>query len=430
MLIAAGVPFGIVVSILLGIYIWQRNLHNRVDTMLADIQARDEPVSPLDLSIRYQLPDGAKDTTELWLRGMAALDGEEFGKDLAGLEFHTDDDAQFPIPGEPWVDADAAQSLLQKYADQLKLLHEAAEAEGDVRYDLKFEEGLMLMLPHCRQLRQAARLLQIEVAALAHQGDADGAAQSIRTMGRLGETLRDEPVLISLLVRIAITRMNCETVRQTLPHVAYSNQQLVDMDAMLSERSFADGFHEALLGERVFGILAGEDPSTMGPGNATLPRFMKNAGIVHYLNAMSRPVEIAAGDGPEVLTELQELQEEIELQIKTDRSFDKIFTAILLPAFHAGAEAAVKGEVELDATRAAIAIERYRRHHGRLPATLDALVPDFLGRVPNDRFDGQPLRYAVDGNRVTIYSVGPNRQDDGGRSEDDADVKFEIAWPE
>jgi hypothetical protein len=218
------------------------------------------------------------------------------------------------------------------------------------------------------------------VAALAHQGDADGAAQSIRTMGRLGETLRDEPVLISLLVRIAITRMNCETVRQTLPHVAYSNQQLVDMDAMLSERSFADGFHEALLGERVFGILAGEDPSTMGPGNATLPRFMKNAGIVHYLNAMSRPVEIAAGDGPEVLTELQELQEEIELQIKTDRSFDKIFTAILLPAFHAGAEAAVKGEVELDATRAAIAIERYRRHHGRLPATLDALVPDLRCR--------------------------------------------------
>lgn len=41
----------------------------------------------------------------------------------------------------------------------------------------------------------------------------------------------------------------------------------------------------------------------------------------------------------------------------------------------------------------AIAVERHRREHGGLPETLDALVPEFLERVPVSQFDGQPLSY-------------------------------------
>lgn len=43
--------------------------------------------------------------------------------------------------------------------------------------------------------------------------------------------------------------------------------------------------------------------------------------------------------------------------------------------------------------RAAVAIERYRRTHGTLPPTLDALVPDFLPSVPVNVYDGKPLAY-------------------------------------
>ena len=43
--------------------------------------------------------------------------------------------------------------------------------------------------------------------------------------------------------------------------------------------------------------------------------------------------------------------------------------------------------------RAAVAIERYRRMHGTLPPTLDALVPDFLPSVPVNVYDGKPLAY-------------------------------------
>jgi len=49
---------------------------------------------------------------------------------------------------------------------------------------------------------------------------------------------------------------------------------------------------------------------------------------------------------------------------------------------------------------------------------LDALVPQFLSRVPHDVIDGQPLRYHRTADQFVLYSVGWNERDDGGQ----------IAW--
>jgi len=59
-----------------------------------------------------------------------------------------------------------------------------------------------------------------------------------------------------------------------------------------------------------------------------------------------------------------------------------------------------------------IACQRYERHNDRLPAKLDALMPEFIEAVPKDPFDGQPLRYAPE--RRIVWSVGENLKDDGG----------------
>jgi hypothetical protein len=47
--------------------------------------------------------------------------------------------------------------------------------------------------------------------------------------------------------------------------------------------------------------------------------------------------------------------------------------------------------------------------------SLEALVADgLLQRVPADPYDGAPLRYRRHDDRVVIYSVAMDRQDDGG----------------
>ena len=66
---------------------------------------------------------------------------------------------------------------------------------------------------------------------------------------------------------------------------------------------------------------------------------------------------------------------------------------------------------------AAAAVERYRgAHGGALPPTLDALVPAFLERVPIDPFTGSPVKWKASPAGYTIYSIGADFKDDGGRT--------------
>ena len=64
---------------------------------------------------------------------------------------------------------------------------------------------------------------------------------------------------------------------------------------------------------------------------------------------------------------------------------------------------------------ATLAVERYRREHaGKLPGSLDVLVPRYLAAVPTDPFSGHPLVYLPAADRYLVYSVDDNRKNDGG----------------
>jgi hypothetical protein len=70
----------------------------------------------------------------------------------------------------------------------------------------------------------------------------------------------------------------------------------------------------------------------------------------------------------------------------------------------------------------ACALERYRLAHGEYPETLEALVPQFIERLPHDIINGQPLKYRrVEGMGFLLYSVGWNGTDDGGRTVSNAE---------
>jgi hypothetical protein len=68
-----------------------------------------------------------------------------------------------------------------------------------------------------------------------------------------------------------------------------------------------------------------------------------------------------------------------------------------------------------DAMLAVSAAHRYRRKHKKWPTTLEALVPEYLGEVPMDRFAGKPLKYLLVDDEPVFYSIGEDGKDDGGR---------------
>jgi hypothetical protein len=63
--------------------------------------------------------------------------------------------------------------------------------------------------------------------------------------------------------------------------------------------------------------------------------------------------------------------------------------------------------------RIAVAVEEFRAGTGHPPASLAELVPRYLGAVPIDPFNGEPLKYRLDADSYTIYSVGVLGKYDG-----------------
>ena len=64
-----------------------------------------------------------------------------------------------------------------------------------------------------------------------------------------------------------------------------------------------------------------------------------------------------------------------------------------MPAILGVAKRITATQTMLQSLATACAVERYRMAHGRLPATLEDLVPAFLPSVPTDPLTGKPLCY-------------------------------------
>lgn len=91
-------------------------------------------------------------------------------------------------------------------------------------------------------------------------------------------------------------------------------------------------------------------------------------------------------------------------------------------------------------TRTAVALRLFELEKGRLPKTLDELVPAYLPEVPRDWGDGANLRYRLESPKVyRLYSVGWDGEDQGGDPSDSekrqrtmgfrAERMKDIVWP-
>jgi hypothetical protein len=98
----------------------------------------------------------------------------------------------------------------------------------------------------------------------------------------------------------------------------------------------------------------------------------------------------------------------------------------------------LKSEALQQMAIAAIALKRFQLNAGQTADDLQALIPDYLVRLPRDPIDGKPLRYRrhTDGSFL-LYSIGDNAQDDGGdpvveSSSSDSPSMWngrDIVWP-
>ena len=137
-----------------------------------------------------------------------------------------------------------------------------------------------------------------------------------------------------------------------------------------------------------------------------------------YIDRITEMLDATQSPFPEALRMAEATDARIQKEMARPLRGLKIFSGMLLPALGKSVEKSAVSQAALRSAVVGCAVERHRLAHGKqLPATLDELVPAFLDAVPLDPFDGKPLRYRATNDTYVVYSIGPDRVDDGGETQ-------------
>lgn len=107
----------------------------------------------------------------------------------------------------------------------------------------------------------------------------------------------------------------------------------------------------------------------------------------------------------------RDLEKEVMALIKGN-----ILLEMLAPAMEKISILAWRNKADVEGTLAILAIQRFRQEKGRLPGDLQELVSaGYLSSLPMDPFSDKPLVYKKTENDFTLYSLGQDFDDDGGK---------------
>jgi hypothetical protein len=264
-----------------------------------------------------------------------------------------------------------------------------------------------------------AKFLLLDALLLAQEGDVDGALRSCRGSLNAGRSVGDEPVFLSQLARLACQTVALRGIEYTLAQGEPADAALADLQELLRQeeaepwllhmmRGERAGINEALqAGKTELSELTSSYPQGVLEGlELALPgaKLQNIAGLIHYLNQMA---EIAKAPAEEQANRMRELEASLGWQPLLVRKSVPVQRNLAI-------ETSLCGHANLRCAVAALAAERYRRRHGHWPEQLSDLVPEFLPAVPLDPFDGNPVRLRRTDDGLVLYSLGADRQDDGG----------------
>lgn len=329
---------------------------------------------------------------------------------------------------------EAARSVLG-HCEEIPELDDwiAALARPESDLGLQYEEGYALALPEVRPLRSLASLLQLRARAALAVEAPDIALESILAILRLSRHLGREPGLILVLVGAATQEMALPVIRDGIVDSTWSTSQLRQIrDALPSGSDWSSRFHESLRMERavfVDQMMKLKDPEEIQrwAGSQTLDdlpaagRAIPRGWLYDNARMFSTILqeEVFENDG----SPLGESFEGRVMNLQTDpvRRYRFLLVSLAMPAYSELSTRILQTGIYGELADAALALEIARRESGAYPEDLAALA-SFSGTSPIDIWSGEPLRYRKMEDSYLLYSIGPNRVDDGGRLRRDRDA--------
>lgn len=391
-----------------------------------------------------------------------SLEGRKTGRlmtDLAAWKTSFEKSADRPVPVEQReeivavdfpnsiTNAQAALAVLERlkpYEPALAELHAANQrpyARFNVNYTLENPWGILL--PQLAVVKRTCQLLRLKASAELATGRSEQALKDILLMLRLVDSPKDEPTLISQLVRVACLEITMQPIWEGLAERRWTDAQLQQLQQKLEGFDFITDLKHALESEKVWGnVTIGLVRDKRTPGyllsllesDGKPEAWQKEAdralvkaprdwfdqeqrnynrlfddGLLKGFDAAARRVSPRVVD--ENMHQLEKALSGEETWVKDHLVFAKAFLPALGRVHFKLAVA--QGSTDLAIT--ACALERHRLASGQFPESLAALTPRLLKQVPHDVTTGKPLHYErTDDGQFLLYSVGWNESDDNG----------------
>jgi hypothetical protein len=343
---------------------------------------------------------------------------------------------------------EAAEGVLRGLAecepvfDELRTASKRRYSRFDIRYEQ--EDPASILLPHLSVLKQFCTILQLRASAELALGRTEDAASEIELMLCLADACRQEPILISQLVRMAQLQLALQPLAEGIGQ--WSEPQLRAFQERLLRFDFCADMKRSFDAERVFfgggmidffhrhpnqyGAIVGDSSNLPGLVWAVAPsgwfdfeklnyghfyEFYRMPGI-DLPNHRVSPSAASQAAG--------KIRQEVSKPWPTLLLRHRVFSSLLLPALSSPLTKTAFGQTAVDTAAIACALERYRLAHGQFPDSLEELemttptanpqATNILKKVPRDIINGQPLKYRrTPEDSYVLYSVGWNEKDDG-----------------
>jgi hypothetical protein len=318
------------------------------------------------------------------------------------------------------------------------------------------------LMPVFLAMRTGAQWLAGATLKELHEANLEKALANLHALMNLARLNREEYILGSLMVRVAIARLAVVVTWETLQAPGWTDAQLERLQIHWEQLELLDGLEGGLVGERAYGQELSNLARSVSRRKATQILLSRKspltAGSVLDDCLLTPASRLIGAEEDNELSHLRTTQSALEI-IRNFRAGDSSWkqasdslqkisdgigpinrlrygvSLMSLPNLGA-ADTVVRVETERHLALATIVLKRFELRHGEFPASLEALVPDFIASVPIDPMSGRPLKYRLlENHHFLLYSVGEDGRDNGGNATPVSSLSFglwnspDAVWP-
>jgi hypothetical protein len=317
--------------------------------------------------------------------------------------------------------------LVRKSSDALLLADKAAELPFD-----GFPAGTEYSY-RTAGVSDLSELITARTLSLSQSGDGDAAVNSVISGLQIRRALRHARWMAisghQVPVVLSLTRPSPQALARLQTALEAEDEPERQLEDFLRERAR----YVELIWRRYYGTDSSAPryyrlPMRSLTETAMRPWFTHNA--VDLLRLWAQLVEVAETEWPDKVRRSAEILDAYRPEQRPSGARRNV-NPLLDRGFPVGvfSQAVDARQLVVDrASRVAVAIERFRRDRNALPASLSELVPQYLREIPGDPYSGQPLLFRSAKDAYTVYSVGPNQQDDQGDLSSELERAQQQGW--